>query len=68
MVLFDDDYMPVEMYEANEEEISSILKGKAESKSKKRGVISVAQFKIISELVWTAEEGDTSEVWENEPS
>ena len=68
MVLFDDDYMPVEMYEANEEEISSILKGKAESKSKKRGAISVAQFKIISELVWTAEEGDTSEVWENEPS
>lgn len=68
MVLFDDDYMPVEMYEASAEEISSTLQGKAESKNKKRGAMSVAQFKIISELVWSGKKGDTSEVWENEPS
>jgi hypothetical protein len=68
MVLFDDDYMPVEMYEASAEEISSTLQGKAESKNKKRGAMSVAQFKIISELVWSGQESDTSEVWENEPS
>ena len=68
MVLFDDDYMPVEMYEANADEISSALQGKAESKNKKRGAMSVAQFKIIGDLVWTAEEGETSDIWENEPS
>ena len=68
MVLFDDDYLPMEMYEATAEEINAAIQSKADSKNKKRGAMSVAQFKIIGELVWTAEEGDTAEIWENKPS
>lgn len=66
MVLFDDDYMPIEMYEANTHAISDALAGKSGSNTKKRGAMSVAQFKIIGELVWTADEGETSEVWDNQ--
>jgi len=65
MVLFDDDYLPVEMYEATADAISAALEAKAESKNKKRGAISVAQFKIISALVWTEQEGEVADVWDN---
>ena len=65
MVLFDDDYQPVEMYEATADDISLALDAKAESKNKKRGAMSVAQFKIIGELVWTKQDGEISDVWVN---
>jgi len=65
MVLFDDDYLPMEMYQASADDISATLQGKADSKNKKRGAMSVAQFKIIGELVWTAEEGKSIDVWKN---
>ncbi len=68
MVLFDDDYLPIEMYEASAEAIRSALQGKPDSKNKKRGAMSVAQFKIIGELVWTAEEGETTAIWQNSPN
>lgn len=61
MVLFDDDYQAVEMYEATAEDIHTTLEKKSESKNKKRGAMSVAQFKIIGNLVWTVQEGDISE-------
>ena len=65
MVLFDDNYLPVEMYEASADEVGKAFKAKAEGKNKKRGAMSVAQFKIIGERVWTEEEGETSGVWDN---
>ncbi|NOQ82164.1 MAG: hypothetical protein GQ548_06540 [Methylophaga sp.] len=65
MVLFDDDYLPVEMYEATSEDISTAIKIKKESQNKKRGAMSVAQFKIIGKLVWTREGGVEDEVWDN---
>jgi len=65
MVLFDDDYMPIEMYEATSEDIKSALKTKQESQSKKRSAMSVAQFKIIGKLVWTQEDGIEHEIWDN---
>jgi len=65
MVLFDDDYMPVEMYEATSEDITQAIKAKQESQNKKRGAMSVAQFKIIGQLVWTKEEGIEQEIWDN---
>ncbi|MDH5591502.1 MAG: hypothetical protein OEY48_01480 [Gammaproteobacteria bacterium] len=65
MVLFDDNYLPVEMYEATSDDISAALKTKTESSNKKRGAMSVAQFKIIGQLVWTQEDGLESEVWDN---
>lgn len=65
MVLFDDDYLPVEMYEATSDDIAAALKTKKESQNKKRGAMSVAQFKIIGELVWTRETGIEEKVWDN---
>jgi len=65
MVLFDDDYMPVEMYEATSEDIKTAIKTKQESQNKKRGAMSVAQFKIIGKLVWTREDGLEDEIWDN---
>ena len=49
VVLFDDDYMPVEMFEATEEAIKEASKS-----SSKRGAMSVAQFKIIGQSVWSS--------------
>jgi hypothetical protein len=52
LVLFDDNYMPVEMYEASEDAIKEATDTKAVSANKKRGAMSVAQFKKIGQLVW----------------
>ena len=65
MVLFDDDYQPLEMYEATSTDIDAAIKTKSESANKKRGAMSVAQFKIIGQLVWTREDGLTTEIWDN---
>jgi hypothetical protein len=65
MVLFDDNYMPVEMYEATSDNIKAALKTKQESQNKKRTAMSVAQFKIIGTLVWTQEGGIEQEIWDN---
>jgi len=66
MVLFDDDYMPVEMYEATSDDIKLAQKAKDGSPSKKRTNMSVAQFKIIGKLVWTQEGGIEQEIWDNQ--
>ena len=52
LVLFDDDYMPVEMYETTEEAIKEASATGSGSANKKRGAMSVAQFKKIGQLVW----------------
>ncbi len=52
--LMDDDFEPLEMYQATREEI---LESTSNLNQKKRGAISVAKFKIISQLVWTREQG-----------
>ena len=65
MVLFDDNYMPVEMYEATNDDIATAIKTKKDSQNKKRGAMSVAQFKIIGQRVWTQESGTEDEVWDN---
>jgi hypothetical protein len=65
MVIFDDDYLPVEMHEVTSEDIEAALNIKTESANKKRGAMSVAQFKIIGRLVWTSEDGLSPEIWDN---
>ncbi|PHS23406.1 MAG: hypothetical protein COA83_09970 [Methylophaga sp.] len=52
LVLFDDDYMPAEMYEATEKAIKEATGSESGSVNKKRGAMSVAQFKKIGQLVW----------------
>ena len=53
--LMDDDFQPLEMYEATKDEILDALN--PDSSRSKRGAMSVAKFKIISQLVWTQETG-----------
>jgi len=65
MVLFDDDYLPVEMYEASSDDIKTAHKAKQANQNKKRAAMSVAQFKIIGKLVWTQEGGVEQEIWDN---
>ncbi|NQY26270.1 MAG: hypothetical protein HRT92_03735 [Piscirickettsiaceae bacterium] len=65
LILFDDNYEAVEMYEATHEDIKAVLKTKSNNSNKKRGAMSIAQFKIISQLVWTQENGVESEIWDN---
>ena len=65
LVLFDGNYDPVEMYEATHDDIASVLQTKSEGSNKKRGAMSIAQFKIIAQLVWTQENGVESEIWDN---
>ena len=65
LVLFNDNYQPIEMYLASTADIEDAIGTKPESKNKKRGAMSVAQFKIIGQLVWTRETGLEPEVWDN---
>ena len=54
--LMDDEFEPLEMYQASREEIIAAVED-ANSNRKKRGALSVAKFKIIGKLVWTRESG-----------
>jgi len=61
LVLLDDSFEPQEIYLATHAEIAEILGDK--EGVKKKGPISVAKFKAISQLVWCSTEGlvdDTS--------
>ncbi len=65
LVLMNESYEPVEIYELDREKIMDDLSG-AESKRKKRGAMSVAKFKIIGQLVWREDEGVIDdEIWDN---
>ncbi len=67
LVLMDEEYEPFEIYEAARDEILDALSGGEDSRRNKRGALSVAKFKIISELVWTREEGKLEDaVWDNQ--
>lgn len=54
--LMDNDFQPLEMYEATREEILDALSDSTSSQNR-RGAISVARFRIIGKLVWTRELG-----------
>jgi len=54
--LMDDEFEPLEMYQASREEIIDAAQD-ANTQRKKRGALSVAKFKIIGKLVWTKELG-----------
>ena len=61
LVLIDDSYEAFEIYEAERQDILDAMDSKDSSSRKKRGAMSVAQFKIISELVWTREDRELSD-------
>lgn len=66
LVLMDEEYQPVEIYEAEREDVLEALADNKSSKRSKRGAMSVAKFKIIARLVWTQDTGlIDDEIWEN---
>ena len=56
LVLFDEDFEPYEIYEAERDEIIDALRP-ANQKRTKRGILSVSRFKSIGKLVWSRELG-----------
>lgn len=67
LVLMDEDYEPFEIYEAERQDILDVMDEADKSSRKKRGAMSVARFKIISQLVWTREEGTLDDqIWDNQ--
>jgi len=53
LVIMNDDFEPVEIYEANRDDLSESLDEKGGRN--KRGAMSVARFKHLAKLVWTPE-------------
>ena len=67
LVLMDENFEPMEIYEANRDTIMEALDETKESKRSKRGAMSVARFKNIAQLVWTPQEGEVDdEIWDNQ--
>lgn len=67
LVLMDADFEPVELYEAERDELLEAIEGGRESTRSKRGALSVAKFKAIGRLVWCREEGMVDdEIWDNQ--
>ena len=64
LVLFDANFEPVEIYEADREEITTALDNGG--RRNKRGAMTVAKFKIIGRLAWTREDGLEDDVWDNQ--
>ena len=57
LVIMDENYDAVEIYEVSREIIMDALSESKSSNRNKRGAMSLAKFKIISNLVWNKEKG-----------
>lgn len=67
LVIMDEAYEAIEIYECGREEIMKALEEAKSSKRSKRGAMSLAKFKVLSRLVWTREEGVIEdEIWDNQ--
>ncbi len=65
LIIMDAEFKPREIYEATRAEIEIALH--QDSKRSTRGAMSVARFRNISQLVWTAEEGGIDDaIWDNQ--
>ncbi|MBF0254941.1 MAG: hypothetical protein HQL47_00450 [Gammaproteobacteria bacterium] len=65
LVLMDEDYQPVEIYQASRADLEEYVSQASASRAK-RGALSVARFKIIGELRWTRENGLEDGYWVNQ--
>ena len=69
LVLMNEEFDTTEIYEASRENIIKDIADSANSNRNKRGVMSVARFKKIAQLVWQHDEGlIEDEVWDNQAS
>lgn len=68
LVLMNEDFEPMEIYEADRIVLMDSLDETSESKRNKRGAMSVSRFKHLANLVWTQQEGviDPDEIWDNQ--
>ena len=57
LVIMNEEYDPVEIFECSRKVIEESIDENKSTKRNKRGAMSLAKFKIISDLVWTQEEG-----------
>ena len=57
LVIMNEEYEPVEIFECGRKVIEESIDENKSAKKNKRGAMSLAKFKIISDLVWTQEEG-----------
>ena len=65
LVIMDAQFEPVEIYEASREEVEQAID--QDSRRNKRGALSVARFRNISQLVWRTDEGPLEDdVWDNQ--
>lgn len=66
VVIMDEEYEPIEIWEAAHDDILQELTG-SDSKRARRGMMSLAKFKIIGQLVWTRDDGEVQdEIWDNQ--
>ncbi len=67
LVLMNEDFEPVEIYEAERTVLMDALDETSDSKRSKRGAMSVSRFKHLARLVWTNADGviEDGEVWDN---
>ncbi len=67
LVLMNEDFETTEIYEASHEDMLDDIDEAGVSNRKKRGVMSVARFKRLAQLVWNNDEGlMNDEVWDNQ--
>ena len=68
LVLMNEDFEPVEIFEAERGDLLDSLDETSESKRNKRGAMSVSRFKHLARLVWSSEEGEieNTEVLDNQ--
>jgi hypothetical protein len=67
LVLMDENYEPIEIYEADRADIEEYVNASSAARAK-RGAMSVARFKIIGRLRWDSVNGLGDEVWDNQAS
>ena len=66
LVLMDDGFDATDIYQAERHDIEQAMLDSQSSSRKHRGALSVAKFKMISDLVWTREQGlMADDVWSN---
>lgn len=69
LVIMDENYETDAIYEADRRTLLDTLDEQKESNRNKRGVMSVARFRNIAQLVWNRDEGIVNdELWDNQSS
>lgn len=65
LVLLDDAYQPMEIYEADRSEVEAALAESEGSSRRNRGALSVARFRHLARLAWAPGGGADPELWDN---